>query len=412
MKARRRKQRSAPSQKVYIVCRLQIKSLRAVLLTLVQIIKGKRSMASTLEDFILPFPSLVNTCIISHVSSNISFKQLGRLRLVSKTWRSAVETGLFGTRGRFHRQGAQKIVMLLKKRGERSKTTITVALGILEVSTKQLYIHPISSGKDFGDVNLEYPPAAVLAHGTVYVGSKPRTSGPVDWKLYSLNLEEGGEFTTEDFTRDSFPTQNFCPYRLCTWNNQVCLFGDQYVQHGAPDYIQHSIPDGSLVLKYSASSKSWKQLPPFPQDANTCGNFVFFFGHKKQLFVINWKGSYWYPADEGNERSWRRDPDINLHQDILSILGHRDLQEKVDMSAVITEIVSSTSESELAVYFKPVNRDLKYASGFVIRLDLKNTKSKAYDCTSCQVKKPIGIVPVGGDFLLIEDGEGYLEVKI
>jgi hypothetical protein len=361
-------------------------------------------MASTLEDLILPFPSLVNSCIISHVSSDISFKQLRRLRLVSKTWQSAVETGLFGTRGRFHRQEAQKIVMLLKKRGGRSKTTIKVALGILEIPTKQLYIHPISSVKDFGDVTLAYPPLAVLAQGTVYIGSKPRTSGPVDWKLYSLNLEEGGELTTEDFTRDSFPTQDFCPHRLCTWNNQVCLFGDQNVQHGA----FHFKLGGSLVLKYSASSKSWKQLPPFPQEANTYGNFVFFFGHKKQLFVINSRGSYWYPADEGNESSWRREPNINLHRDNLSILGHRDLQKEVDMSAVITEIVSSTSVSELAVYFKPVNRDSNYASGFVIRQDLKNRKSKAYNCTSCQVEKPVGIVPVGGDFLLMEDGEGYL----
>lgn len=245
---------------------------------------------ASLEDLILPVPAHVNLRIADNVSSAISFKQLGRLRIVNKTWKSAVETGLFGTLGRFHKPGAHKIVMLLQKMSYNTELTFTVALGILDQFTKPLYIHPISPGSTVFEEFISYSsfPIATLAHKTLYVGLRgPLSADPVDWSwsLCSLDLDKG-EWTRRASTRESLHSQGFFSYRLCAWKDQLFLFGNDYLHEGT---CQERLMR-SLVLKYNASSKSWKPLPPLPEDASTTRDeylFPLIFTLKEELFLIN-----------------------------------------------------------------------------------------------------------------------------
>jgi hypothetical protein len=101
------------------------------------------------------------------------------------------------------------------------------------------------------------------------------------------------------FTRESLHSQGFLPRKMCAWKNQIFLFGDDFVHEGTNQerFVR------SLVLKYNPSSKSWKPLPPLPEDASTtCDKrFLLFFTLKKELFVFKSAGCYSYPLDEGNK---------------------------------------------------------------------------------------------------------------
>jgi hypothetical protein len=215
-----------------------------------------------------------------------------------------------------------------------------------------------------------------------------------EWRLYSLDMQKGGEWTREEFKRDSLP-KGFVPCRLCAaWTGQLFLSGYVWQDSGTKRTFA-----GCLVLKYNASCKMWKPLPPLPEDINLWDEHAMFVALEKELIVINSGEAYGFSLDHVDDKSrWRKEPKLNIWSlpDHLAELGY-----------VYVSATSSISESELAINIAGWNSGLSTFSGVAAKLDLKSGETKAYTCWS-QDYLPTGIMSVGSEFLLIGQSKGQM----
>ncbi|GAQ88920.1 hypothetical protein KFL_004700020 [Klebsormidium nitens] len=141
-------------------------------------------------------PPDVNLYICGFISAfELDFEELGRLRRVSKAWKEAVEEGLLGNPGRFHKAGLTKFACRLISNEEKAYP----GLAILDDTGGELHLHPLMAGAYGSGGGLEdaedwkeIPESLVVVKNTPYVLSEPKC--PEGWKdvtkmrLRSFNL--------------------------------------------------------------------------------------------------------------------------------------------------------------------------------------------------------------------------------
>jgi hypothetical protein len=129
-------------------------------------------------------PEDVEAAIFGAPGREFTVKELGKMRLVNKTWKRAVEGGQLGPLGRFLRPGLPRLAILVRKQpsecwytclksqtsrfstGCRSDSKAYVAIGILDEEAGSIHI-VLQDVPGISSLSALYP--CVLLHGTSIV---------------------------------------------------------------------------------------------------------------------------------------------------------------------------------------------------------------------------------------------------
>jgi hypothetical protein len=219
-------------------------------------------------------PADLNQVISSALAGQLSLGQLDTLRLVNKTWKTAVENGGFGPLGRLLRPGLPRVALLLRmynpdyEDDPEADGFALPAMGIVDAAAERIHIVPLSSESSYFDgkqtravllgtrvllfTNLKHR-CSVLGQGSVSspdVRSFDTSSGQQSW------IPMGGRRSRSE----SISWLHF----VHVYNTAVIddhrffVFGYRCRKRGLDFKTLH------LVVIFDALTNRWQSLPPLP----------------------------------------------------------------------------------------------------------------------------------------------------
>lgn len=262
-------------------------------------------MEDPLEYDLLPIPRELTHRIVLACRKDISVKQLGNVCLLNKTWKAAIESGVFGPHGRLMcSQKSTRFALLVGLPCGENWHRLCLAVGLLDERCKNLYICPEPSSRyldlilkpDRSDRGIQVS----LLNRTIHILEEdsnetlqrlnPKSNFSRHINVHSF---QSGEWTTECFgEEDRDPS-------LGLFETRFSFTGEDRIFYVGKDL---SRPEGfERVLFYEPRTKHWSLLPSIvEQDGSqrvTEPGYSYYFSDGTQRAT---KPKYCYYLSEGS----------------------------------------------------------------------------------------------------------------
>jgi hypothetical protein len=221
-------------------------------------------MEDPLEYDLLPLPWEITHQIVLACRRDVSVKQLGNLRLLNKTWKAAIDAGIFGPHGRLMcSQKSTRFAMLVGAPCGVNKVSVRPAVGLLDERCRDVYICPVPSRNSlsFDGRSLKQGGDRIsLLNKSIYIleegcDSPQGNLEPVQsTRWVRMRCFQSGEWHTEYFeegARD--PT-------LGTFATRFCFAGEGRIFCVGKDVCPGAYR-AERVLSYEPRTRRWSLLP-------------------------------------------------------------------------------------------------------------------------------------------------------
>lgn len=275
-------------------------------------------------------PSDLNQVIGSALAGQLSLGQLDTLRLVNKTWKSAIENGSFGPLGRLLRPGLPRVALLLRmynpdyEDDPEADGFALPAMGIVDAAAERIHIVPLGSECSYFDgkqtravllgtrvllfTNLKHR-CSVLGLGSVSspdMRSFDTSSGQQSWTTLGGRHSRSESISWLHFVH-VYNTAVIDEHRFI-------VFGYRCRKRGLDFKTLH------LVVIFDAVTNRWKALPPLPFWGPLSLYDVYSFSYVSQNRVwVHHQGCLFSFSLSGSRFSrWRREVSETLTYKFLS----------------------------------------------------------------------------------------------